>query len=373
MTGPIFVFNPQGALVPIFEKPYESEAIFQEMLAKYPELLLGGDERTPYSGLLLIAREQGIPIEEGGGNYFSLDHLFVDQNGVPTLVEVKRRSDTRNRREIVAQMLDYASNGLACWTIDDLRRNFENTCAADSRDPGDVLGEFLGGEGDSEAFWRSIEVNIQNERIRMVFVADEISLELRRIISFLNRQMRTSEMLAIELKQFVGEGVQAFVPDVIVKPAIVPPPPLPTPKWTEERFMAELEQRMGPEAVGVARTILAWGDRSTTYIEYGRGSVAGAMYPIFEWKGTKYYPVILWTYGRAEIQFTQLQTRPPFDDLEKRREFLSRLNAIPGISIPDEAIDRRPAISMSVLAPSAIREQFIAVLDWFLGEVRERA
>ena len=137
--------------------------------------------------------------------------------------------------------------------------------------------------------------------------------------------------------------------------------------------MAELEQRMGPEAVGVARTILAWGDRSTTYIEYGRGSVAGAMYPIFEWKGTKYYPVILWTYGRAEIQFTQLQTRPPFDDLEKRREFLSRLNAIPGISIPDEAIDRRPAISMSVLAPSAIREQFIAVLDWFLGEVRERA
>ncbi|KAF5052817.1 hypothetical protein DSECCO2_404900 [anaerobic digester metagenome] len=63
MTGPIFVFNPEGMLAPIFEHPYESEDIFQEMLAKYPELLLGGDERTPYSRLLLIAREQGIPLE----------------------------------------------------------------------------------------------------------------------------------------------------------------------------------------------------------------------------------------------------------------------------------------------------------------------
>src|SRR5690606_11464226 len=139
--------------------------------------------------------EQGVPIVEGGGTYFSLDHLFVDQDGVPTLVEVKRRSDTRNRREIVAQMLDYASNGLAFWTIDDLQHNFAGTCRADDRDPETVLLEFLGTGGDVTGFWQLIEENIRTERIRMIFVADEISPELRRIISFLNRQMRTSEML----------------------------------------------------------------------------------------------------------------------------------------------------------------------------------
>jgi len=31
-----------------------------------------------------------------GGNY-----LFVDQDGIPTLVEVRRQSDTRLRREVV--------------------------------------------------------------------------------------------------------------------------------------------------------------------------------------------------------------------------------------------------------------------------------
>ncbi|KAF5052816.1 hypothetical protein DSECCO2_404890 [anaerobic digester metagenome] len=88
-------------------------------------------------------------------------------------------------------------------------------------------------EGNAEGFWQAIKENIRTERIRMVFVADMILLELRRIILFLNRQMRKSEMLAIELKQFLGERVQAFVPDVIVKPVVVSPPPPQVPKWKE--------------------------------------------------------------------------------------------------------------------------------------------
>lgn len=371
MTGPIFVFNPEGALVPIFEKPYESEAIFQEMLAKYPELLLGGDERTPYSGLLLIAREQGIAIEEGGGNYFSLDHLFVDQNGVPTLVEVKRRSDTRNRREIVAQMLDYASNGLAIWTVDDLRCSFEETWTKDGKDPATMLTDFLGEGSDPDGFWQTVEENIRTERIRMVFVADEISLEVRRIVTFLNRQMRSSEMLAIELRQFVGEGVRAFVPDVIVKPE--PPPPPPSHKWTEGRFMAELEKKAGLGVVDVARSIMDWGNRNGMTIEYGRGLRDGALYPVLDWRGTAYYPLIMWTYGRGEIQFKGFRTRPPFDNPEKLREFWSRLNAVPGISFPEDALSRRPAFSLKELEKPNALELFIEVLDWVIREIKTNA
>lgn len=66
MSRPIFVLNDQGSLVPIFEKEYESEDIFQQMLAKFPELLLTGDDRTPYSGLLLLSRELGVPTKAGG-------------------------------------------------------------------------------------------------------------------------------------------------------------------------------------------------------------------------------------------------------------------------------------------------------------------
>jgi hypothetical protein len=38
----------------------------------------------------------------------SLDHVFIDKEAVPTLVDVKRSSDNRIRRQIIRQMLDYA-------------------------------------------------------------------------------------------------------------------------------------------------------------------------------------------------------------------------------------------------------------------------
>ena len=54
---------------------------------------------------------------------FYLDHLFLDQDGVPTIVETKRSSDNRLRKEVVAQMLDYASNALIYLPVEDIISN----------------------------------------------------------------------------------------------------------------------------------------------------------------------------------------------------------------------------------------------------------
>ncbi|HKI05865.1 MAG TPA: hypothetical protein VKK31_28045 [Thermoanaerobaculia bacterium] len=63
----------------------------------------------------------GIPDQEQGGSRWALDHLFLDQDGVPTLIEVKRGRDPRTRREVVGQMLDYAANSVLYWTADALQ------------------------------------------------------------------------------------------------------------------------------------------------------------------------------------------------------------------------------------------------------------
>ena len=215
MSNNIFILHDNNGLVPLLEQEYESEAIFQTMLTNYPELLLFNDERTPYTNLLLIKQEQGIPIETNGGSYYYLDHLFVDQDGILTLVEVKRRGDTRGRREVIAQMFDYVTNGLAFWTTDDLKKAFYETHKEKGKDPEEVIREFLSDDTNPEQFWLQIESNIRNERIRMVYVADEISSEMKRIVEFLSRQMRSASICAIELRQFVGKGVKAFIPDVI--------------------------------------------------------------------------------------------------------------------------------------------------------------
>ena len=100
------------------EQGYDSEDEFQELLENHPELLtgdkMGADEPVRF---MLLKREQGVPKEEGGAQHWSLDHLYIDQNAWPTLVEVKRSKDTRIRREVVGQMMDYAANSVEYWPM----------------------------------------------------------------------------------------------------------------------------------------------------------------------------------------------------------------------------------------------------------------
>jgi hypothetical protein len=74
---------------------------------------------------LLISREMAVPAEEGGSGRWAIDHLFLDQHGVPTLIEVKRATDSRSRREVVGQMLDYAANAVVYWPVEDIRARYE--------------------------------------------------------------------------------------------------------------------------------------------------------------------------------------------------------------------------------------------------------
>ena len=66
-----------------------------------------------------------MPSEEGGVLRWSVDHLFLDQDAIPTIVEVKRSRDTRIRREVVGQMLDYAANAVVYWPVETVRAEFE--------------------------------------------------------------------------------------------------------------------------------------------------------------------------------------------------------------------------------------------------------
>src|ERR1043166_1717943 len=171
------------------EQPYESESLLQTLLAKYPALLVGNqiDAKAPRKWLF-IQRECGIPDEEGASDRWKIDHLFLDQDAIPTLVEVKRSSDTRIRREGVGQMLDYAAKAVVYGPIGKIKAQCETNCQLRGDDPDEVLSEFLEPDAAQEAFWQRAKTNLQAGRVRMLFVADVIPPELRRIVEFLNEQ-----------------------------------------------------------------------------------------------------------------------------------------------------------------------------------------
>jgi hypothetical protein len=49
----------------------------------------------------------------------------------------------------------------------------------------------------------------------MVFVADIIPKELRRIVEFLNSQTSSAEVLAVEFRRYEGQGLKTLGPRVI--------------------------------------------------------------------------------------------------------------------------------------------------------------
>jgi hypothetical protein len=69
------------------------------------------------------------------------------------------------------------------------------------------------------------------------------------------------------------------------------------------------------------------------------------------------------------VQFQMMQTKSPFSAEAKRLELLHRLNPVPGVKIPPDAITRRPPIPLAVLKDGAVLGLFLAALDWVIQEV----
>ena len=69
------------------EARYDSEDGATSLIAKFPDLLAGdqlvsGEARR----WILIDRESAVPDSEDAGGRWAVDHLFLDQDSVPTLV-----------------------------------------------------------------------------------------------------------------------------------------------------------------------------------------------------------------------------------------------------------------------------------------------
>ena len=222
MAEKIYIRNANGELEPLEEERFETEALLQELIGQHPELL-AGEQMRPGDPLRWILIRREMPVAG-----WAVDHLLLDQDARPTLVEVKRGSNREIRRNIVGQMLDYAATAAGVWSGGGLRRAFEQNAASRGADPLIELKELLKPRGETEPadgadfddladeFWEKATTNLEANRLRLLFVADEIPAELERVVKFLNEQTRDNlEVLGVEVKQYPGQFGDALVSRVI--------------------------------------------------------------------------------------------------------------------------------------------------------------
>jgi hypothetical protein len=376
VSSRIYLINESGDLDVMHEQKYENEDVLQLFLQRYPDLL-AGDRATTRSPRrwLLISREMGIPDEESAERRWSLDHLFLDQDGIPTLVEVKRSTDTRIRREVVGQLLEYAANAVLYWPIERVKAIFEAERESQGEAGEQAISKALGiPVEDVPSFWGTVETNLRAGRIRLVFFADEIPAELRRIVEFLNEQMNPAEVFAIEVKQFVGSGQTTLVPRIVGRTAAAELAKSGSArvgrKWDEETFLAELGQYVGSGELRVASELIALSARDPFRIWWGEGAVRGSFGPVLDHGDEWYIPFIGNTRGQVQIQFGTLRNRSAYAELDQRTEMLNRLNTIEGANIDSRSVERYPSISMELLTDESSIAQFSEIMDWFVDQVR---
>jgi len=374
MEDQIFILNKNQSLVELNESEFVTEKQFQELLEKYPKLISGSqiNPENPRKWIL-ISREIGIPNEEQGINIWSLDHLFIDQDGIPTLVEVKRSTDTRIRREVVGQMLDYAANAVIYWSLNKIKNKFEEQCKIKNTDPEILIQELIDESGDVDKFWETVGTNLKAGKIRMIFIADSIPKELQRIIEFLNEQMTPAEVLGLEIKQYGNESIKTMVPRVIGQTASaqIKKGSNEYNQWTEKTFFDELERRNGKEIADVARRIIKHLENYVTRFWYGKGKISGSIVPALDLIENSHFPFAIWTYGKIEIYFQWYKERPPFDNIDVRKKILGMLNEIRGVNIPENKIDKRPSIDLKLLLEKTEYDKFLRIYDWFFHEIKK--
>jgi hypothetical protein len=378
MTG-VFVVDRDNKLHELPERSPETEDYLQRLLADFPKLISGGliDPESPRRWLL-VTRELPLADSPASTGRWSVDHLLID--GIPTFVEVKRSSDTRIRREVIGQILEYAANAVSYCPVERLQSIFEERCTQSQRTADDVLVETFGAEIDCGSFWGRVNTNLRAGRVRLILVADDVPAEARRIIEFLNEQMSQTELLAVEIKQYGdASGLRTLVPRVYghsEQAAQTKNPGSPQRRrWDKESVLADVDARFTGFEREVAHRVMAWAESQPVAIVYGSGAQDrsfAAWYPTAiggTQKGTPLFNV--YSNGYFEISF-QHWNRPPFSAPEMRRAVLDRLNSIPGITIPADAINRRPSIRFASLTAETL-PRVLAVFEWMIGELTANA
>jgi len=183
-TGSPSIVAPDGAHVTLTRVEYADRAVaedfLQDSLNKSPQILPVEEIDPAFAPLISLGREVD-----------SIDNLFVSPSGKITLVETKLWRNPEATREVVAQVLDYATR-LSSWSYSEfeaaLRNGLPPSPLGDaslysyvaSKYPKEVLPE--------EQFIDEVQKNLTAARFLLLVVGDGIRENLEAMLGHLHRQ-----------------------------------------------------------------------------------------------------------------------------------------------------------------------------------------
>jgi len=373
----IYVVNTNGSSEPMAKIHCVNEDLeLQRILELNPDLL-PGDQINPANPRrwLIVKREMPVPDPSTGGNRWSIDLFFVDQDAMPTFIECKRYKDTRSKREVVGQMLDYAANGHYYWSQEEIREYATQAALANGLTIEEEIKRLQPEEPDSlDVFFQRIQDNLREGQVRLVFFMEEAPQELKSVVDFLNKQMERSEVLIVEARQYEYQGNRIVSPILfgfteearMIKKTVSVTSSQVRRKWDKDSFFSEAKEILTPDQLACIRSIYEKVLELRCEINWGTGKVAGSFSVKWPHLG-KYSLFSIYTNGYLVISYGSFGTTR---EQEEFRSFLK--NTVTdklALKVPNDYEKRYPNYKIEEWAIKT--EDFLNVIDLLLEKYPE--
>jgi hypothetical protein len=274
----VVVAGPQGRRV-VVRQGFLKEAALEALIESTPELLNPiGD------GLVFLPIGWQVPVGPSRIG-FRLDLLFLASDGVLTLVETKLQANDESRREVIGQVLEYAS-WVEEWTVDTVR-TVANQYLSSLRAPETIRGlnfddaivqafgtalEDAPEEGLPETILSKLEASLLAGRLRVVCGVDETIESLERLVGYLSRNSQL-DVILLQVNHFpLGDSKEAvLIPTLqggkrdIVRSAVA------TVRLTEATLLESFDAGDDREAM---RSLIEVARQAGASFEYGPSGVS---------------------------------------------------------------------------------------------------
>ena len=252
----ILVQDARG--VRALEEGFASEEELQRFLKEHSDLMPLEEIELDAAPLLCIGWEVGLA---SGAE----DILYIDQNGLLTVVETKLRKNPEVRREVVGQILEYAAQ-MSGWSSANVERQAEKFFAS-SESPDQYRGCTLEKalqlylessealpEFSYDYFLQQVQANIDRGHFRLIIAIDEPPEPLLKTVEFVNRFSERFEIFLIQLKRFCDQAKEQniFVPALFGK--VVDTTSRQRKVWSWDKYVNELG-RSWEDVEGVKRLL----------------------------------------------------------------------------------------------------------------------
>ncbi|HET9028143.1 MAG TPA: hypothetical protein VFN07_11500 [Trueperaceae bacterium] len=197
------------------------------------------------------------------------------------------------------------------------------------------------------------------------------------MVEFLNDQIGPAEVLAVEVRQYLGEneGVQTLVPRLLGQTAKArrrkgPDSSAAHVEWNEDLLLTSMSEHAGPQAAGLARELFDWARLSGLIVRFGLGAKVGGAYLELPVDSGVVRIAGISMRGRHSVALNALDEFEPFSYEGARDNLIARYERLKGFTIPANRRRQMPEFDLSLLLAVDSKVHFFAAVEFHVEELR---